>query len=353
MKQSIIETAKKILAVNRKTLKTVHDVFGVDFEENSSVKMQEIKLPTTLKSIIKNNNIDDTTLNILLIQDKSYNGKPATEFRTILFDCDAKFKIDGFSTSWRGGLNNYFRKSDFEENRKNKDLSCFLITVNKEEVNFTMTVLCEYNKYSFIQEKKAELIKKYFKELNMRAKYNKNDIRTTYYSREHSCSVSRIMNAKLDNNNLFIDIDVERYGYIPETREEHDVIDKSGYNVYVKRWSLKNKARQLKASRDLNKLQNMDFSKENAEIKTRINNTKARLIEVLQESNFNTDNYKTAVANLEKLNNVFENYIKHLNKITNAYNNNENGSYYYNYRKPEDVLREIEYLNKDLDKLAM
>ena len=53
MKQAIYETAQKMMQLNKRTLKDLHDIFGFDFEnEKSSVRMVEVKTPFTFNKVI-------------------------------------------------------------------------------------------------------------------------------------------------------------------------------------------------------------------------------------------------------------------------------------------------------------
>ena len=57
MKQSILENAKIMLAVNKRVLKGLHDTFGFNFE-SGSVEIKELKTPFTTNKILKENNLE-------------------------------------------------------------------------------------------------------------------------------------------------------------------------------------------------------------------------------------------------------------------------------------------------------
>lgn len=352
MKESIKTTVKEILAVNKNVLKSLHNTFGFNFQENSSVEITEIKVPFTVNRVVKENNITKEKFCVMLLLDKYYGKeKYNNRFNVVVINHLGDIQIKGFYTGWNSGLDDYYRKADFESERKTTQ-KAFLITANSDDVKFLYKDFTDYSKISLISEQKGNLAKEFFNSKNIRVRsYKEENIRTAYNNNERT--VYGIYNAKLNNNNLKIDIDIHKHGFRYETRELHDIIDKSGYNIYAKRWDLETKANQLRSKRELNKLQNMDFSKENENIKNRIHVTKNKLIEKLQNANFNTDEYEKAIKNLRDLNYIFDLYIRHLEKITSAYNNNKDTSSWNAYKKPEDVTGQIVTLNTMLDDLAM
>lgn len=357
MKQTINETAKKILAVNARVLKGLHDTFGFKFEENSSVDIVEVKAPFTLNKVIKENNITNDKFCVMMLLDKHQGTEQYhNRFYCVVFDNTANFVIDNFDTGWKTGIDSYYRKSDFNEERKTTKMA-FLVMANKEDVNISMHDLKNNFHNSLIKNQKEILLQKFYKEENHRIKYDEKDIRRKYFNNQVNSAVYGVYNAKMDNCNIDFDIDICNYGYYIEHREINDIIDKSGYNVYVKRDNLRRKVQQIKAERELNALQRMDFSKQNEIIRVRIFNTKNDLIEKLQNASFddtwktnNESNYLTILDNLRRLNSLYSDYIKHVQKIQDAYNNKQT---YYGYNSPDKVLNKIVEFNDALDKLVM
>lgn len=346
MKESIIEVAKKMMNTNKKVFQGLHETFGLDFEnENNSVEIHEIKLPVTLNKIIKDFQISKDQVNILLIQ--RYNKK---EFRVIMFNNYGDFKIDGFYTGWNKGIDDYCRKSDFNDDRKVEDFECYLITANKEDVAFTMADLKEYNKKSYIEDKQKAIMNNYKENekcLN-RIRYDKKDIRTVWNNGEHYAY--GLFNGKIDNYNFNANIE---YGYYQRKEtHENDLFDKSGYNVKIKREKLQNKATELRAERKLKQLQKMDFSEENRQIENKINNAKNILIDRLKNVDFENEKYIQILRNLDRLRDIYRDFKHHEEKINNAMNGNSE-YHYYNYTKTEQVEESIKKYNDRLQQILL
>ena len=363
MKQALYETAQKILSVNKKALRSLHDIFGFDFEEKSSVEIKELKTPFTLAKVVKENDLTEKFA-VVIIKDRHFKQEVYHhKFYAVIVDSDGKFDIESFTPSWSNdGIDNYYRKADFNEDRKNPELEAYLITMDKKDEIFSKSEGRRWHQNNVKQAQEKELAKNYIHDTKCvnRIRYNEKDLRKQWNNKVSASRVTGVYNARLDNYNAKIDIDFDCHiGYYPaQTDTEFDVFDKSGYNLYVKRKMLESKAKELKAKRELNNLQRMDFSKQNEIIRTRIFNTKNDLIEKLQEASFDTEwkmsdnsEYKTILRKLENLNNLYIDYLKHLKKIQDAYNNDT--SNYYRYSTPDAVLSAIVEFNNKLDDMAM
>lgn len=362
MKQALYETAQKILSVNKKALRSLHDIFGFDFEEKSSVEIKELKTPFTLAKVVKENDLTEKFA-VVIIKDRHFKQEVYHhKFYAVIVDSDGKFDIESFSPSWSNdGIDDYYRKADFNEDRKNPELEAYLITMDKKDEIFSKSECKRWHQNNVRQAQEKELAKNYIHDTKCvnRIRYNEKDLRKQWNNKVSASRVTGVYNARLDNYNAKIDIDFDCHiGYYPaQTDTEFDVFDKSGYNLYVKRKMLESKAKELRAKRELNNLQRMDFSKQNEIIRTRIFNTKNDLIEKLQEASFDTEwkmtkesAYKTILDKLEDLNRLYVDYLNHLKNLQDAYNNSEN---YYRYNTPDDVLQAVVKFNNRLDDLAM
>lgn len=362
MKQALYETAQKILSVNKKALRSLHDIFGFDFEEKSSVEIKELKTPFTLAKVVKENNLTEKFA-VVIIKDRYFKQEVYHhKFFAVIVDSDGKFDIESFTPSWSNdGIDNYYRKADFNEDRKNPELEAYLITMDKKDEIFSKSEGRRWNQKNVKQAQEKELAKNYIHDTRClnRIRYDEKDLRKQWNNKVSASRVTGVYNARLDNYNAKIDIDFDCHigYYSAQTDTEFDVFDKSGYNLYVKRKMLESKAKELKAKRELNNLQRMDFSKQNEIIRTRIFNTKNDLIEKLQEASFDTEwkttqesAYKTILDKLEDLNRLYIDYLKHLKNLQDAYNNSEN---YYRYNTPDDVLQAIVKFNDRLDNMVV
>ena len=136
-----------------------------------------------------------------------------------------------------------------------------------------------------------------------------------------------------------------------------DVIDKSGYFAYIKRDWLEWEAKKIREKRDLQKLQNTSFSAENEKIRVRIFKTKERLIQELSNTSFDNkwapgseSKYKTLISKLEGLNTLYIDYLKHIEKLNDAYNSTAT-TYLNKYGSKDDVQQAIDTLNTRLDEM--
>lgn len=136
-----------------------------------------------------------------------------------------------------------------------------------------------------------------------------------------------------------------------------DVIDKSGYFAYIKRDWLEWEAKKIREKRDLQKLQNTSFSAENEKIRVRIFKTKERLIQELSNTSFDNkwtpgseSKYKTLISKLEGLNTLYIDYLKHIEKLNDAYNSTVT-TYWNKYGSKDDVQQAIDTLNARLNEM--
>lgn len=354
MKQSILTNAKELLKVNKNTLKGLHDTFKFNFDENSSVEIKEIKTPFTFNRIVKEN---DLTNKFAVILFNAPTGWRKDKWCVAILKQDGNFDIDTFKTSWESGIYDFFRKSDVNVIRRDKEVKAFLIYANKNDV---MEVSNEsWNKIYYhddvLVKNLINEVKNDYRCLN-RIKYNKKDIRTIVRS-DKSVLIREIDFCTIDNGNTKITIGVDYYNRT-SSMNINDVIDKSGYNVLVKRDYLKQKARELKAKRDLNKVQNKDFSQVNEKIRVEIFNTKKVLIDKLQNASFDTgykltceSEFKTILDKLASLNNLYSSYLQHLERLQEMYNNNNDAYRYKQYGSIADVEKAIGEMQNKLNEL--
>lgn len=354
MKQSILTNAKELLKVNRNTLKGLHDTFKFNFDENSSVEIKEIKTPFTFNRIVKEN---DLTNKFAVVLFNTPTGWRKDKWNVVVLKQGGDFDIDTFKTLWKSGIDDFYRKSDVNVIRRDKEAKAFLIYANKNDVmkvsNNSWSKTCYY--YDVLIENLINKVKNDYKCLN-RIKYNKEYIKTTVRN-DKSISISRIDSCTINNGNVKITIDVDYYNRLSNINI-HDIIDKSGYNVLAKRDYLKQKARELKAKRDLNKVQNKDFSQVNEKIRVEIFNTKKVLMDKLQNASFDTEykitcesEFKTILNRLESLNSLYSSYLQHLERLQEMYNNNNNAYRYRKYGSIADVEKAIGEMQNKLNEL--
>ena len=339
----------EIEQVKKRTLKGLHDSLAIDF--NKPFELFKVEGKTTLNKIIKDTNLHNDSYGILLIKDKKeYCGKISYRFKVIVFNFCGDYTIN-LKTGWNNGIDHYYRKADFEKDRKKEDFIGYVFKIKKSDLLFNMKDFKEYNTF-YYSENQEKTIKNEFEhdeKLTHRARINKT---AEYMSNGHGNRTAyKFYGVKLDNGN--IDFTYETLYYRPiDSFQDNDLIDKSGYNVWLKREKLKSHAGTIRAERDLKSLNNMDFSKQNNIIEDRLQRTKNDLIGHLQSADFTSENYMQAVKNLSKLHEIYNDFQRHLKNLQEA-KTGENTSYWSSYHAPDDALSAIVDLNNSMDNLAM
>ena len=341
MKQSILENAKTILAVNKRVLKGLHNTFGFNFE-SGSVEIKKLQTPFTTNKILKENDLTGKFA-VILLKREQYK----YDFHVAILNSDGKIFINGFSTGWNVGLDNFYRKADFEYERRTSELA-FLVIADKEDVKFDIDKISEYGRgYSYEHQLEKKLLQEY-----------KNDIKCIHRLKftqpfyNSSDVMYRVTGGYIYNKNEHLSVETN-YCH----SKKLDVIDKSGYFAYIKRDWLEWEAKKLREKRELEKLQNTSFSAENEKIRVRIFKTKERLIQELSNTSFDNkwtpgseSKYKTLISKLEGLNTLYIDYLKHIEKLNDAYNSKAT-TYWNKYGSKDDVQQAIDTLNTRLNEM--
>ena len=341
MKQSILENAKTMLAVNKRVLKGLHDTLGFNFA-SGSVEIKELKTPFTTNKILKENNLEGKFA-VILVKRQNYEKR----FHAVILNNDGKIFINGFNTGWDKGLDDFYRKADFEYERRTSELA-FLVIADKEDVKFDIDKISEYGRgYSYEHQLEKKLLQEY-----------KNDIKCIHRLKftqpfyNSSDVMYRVTGGYIYNKNEHLSVETNYCN-----TNKLDVIDKSGYFAYIKRDWLEWEAKKIREKRDLQKLQNTSFSAENEKIRVRIFKTKERLIQELSNTSFDNkwtpgseSKYKTLISKLEGLNTLYIDYLKHIEKLNDAYNSTAT-TYWNKYGSKDDVQQAIDTLNTRLNEM--
>lgn len=327
---------QELLQLNKRTLRDLHDAFTIDFQSNVTIK--KIELPKTLKRIIADNSeITKDTLNILLIKgiDKR------VEFSTITFDIDGNYNIDLGEIqqlSWNSSLRTYYRKSDFETDRKRADLQCYLIVATKEQL-----------KGQRKDNYRRKIEESWFKDGNTRMVYSDTKVMEMWYNDLAEKTVYKLDNLKsMLYNNETIYIDFHRYPHrLREVKTIHDYIDKSGYNVWQKRKDLEYRTNTLKANRNIGKLKNHNFSEENKTLINLANEVKQLITSKLAA--INTSKGFRAIGQILNYDYgwTIQSLEEHMNKMIKIHNDNDES--YGKYKSVEEVQAVINELTQKLN----
>ena len=247
------EIIHKIEAVNRYTPRAVHDCFGIDY--NKPFFAASIRGPFTVskaEKAITAGGIDPRNAeNIILIRDPAHSYR--NEWRVVTMDGRGGFDIEHRDnyyrrecTRRRAGFDNYYRKADFNEDRKSGTAEAVIISQHAEHLH-----------------KPAE------KTLDPAERYKVVNFNLCRYADRNETYISRITLQRTNDHGTRAEIGntsrvIYRGYWEPATVE--DAIDKSGYLVYDRRREWKRRARALRAERAKTAANAVDYSGQLAEL---------------------------------------------------------------------------------------
>ena len=245
---------QKLTAGNKYTPRALHDCFGIDY--NKPFFAACISGPATVNKIEKiitaAGMAPRNAENIVLIQDHT-NRARRNDWYCVTLDGRGGFDIEHRDNYWRNGSTRrgagfdwYYRKSDFNEDRKRNTAEIIIISQAAEHLH-----------------KPAE------KTLAPGERYKVDNIINGYNPTGNKHYVSRVTLKRTNDHGTRAEIGntgriIYRGQWEPETIG--DVIDKSGYLVYDRRREWKRRARALRAEREKAAANAADYSKELAEL---------------------------------------------------------------------------------------
>ena len=277
---------------------SLHERFGIDFQ-NENVKIKEFKGNFTLKSIIKDLNLNlKDNLNILYTTMTWQDGYKDT--CGIVLETETTYNTDCPS--------HHYSKKHFEETRKRADITGFVIEVPKN------TLIKKPQTYSYRRSIIDNLI---------------------YENRLYE----RLRQVK---DNGWFCLNKEKQ-YLSSSQEK--LIDKSGYVVGEYRRRLSERL----AERKLKKLQNVSYSmfnKDNAEIYNLLMTKKQDIINSLSSVN-NASDLQREETRLNNLVWYFKDYERHIENLQGCQTDRS----YHRYSTIEAVEREIKELKEKIEKI--
>ena len=306
------ETIKILLKRNRGIFRTIHNVWGFDFEKPFTI--YHINGNFTVNQILKLSHEKHTeNAKILLLTcDPSHNWRKNLHAVTVgrFGKIDIEFKIP-----WEMGeraIDTFYRKSDFEETRKSKTAKTFIILQEREYLTDT--------------SKKPRDLSKRYKYIPMEYGEKMSDGRGSswYY---------RIKLKTLDENGATFEYafdELARYSGYKKTNI-FDIIDKSGYLLTIKREDLKRRAKALKAQREKDAYNKTENGGKVEELAEAIRTTKKEIFKSLEEAKTSGDISKIGKKiyfDFSRIMRDFERYKKcteareyeSINASDNAYN---------------------------------
>ena len=348
MKQA---TIKEILNLNKKTLSGLHDSLGIDYNrEHKLYKFSNIEnggKPVTINKIIKETGLTSKDFGIVLIK-QPYNNEIKTIFKVIVINAYGEFNIhinDGWSLNT--GIDNYFRKSDFEDDRKEDNFECFVFVVKKELLPFEWKDLKDYQTFYYLRYYQENL-KEDFEGDNLlinrvyTIKPRTNTINTNR-------SASGIGDCYIYDKKKTFDYKV-RYYYYNEVLTEEDLIDKSGYNVWLKRSSLKKRAVEIRANKNYNSLLKTSFDSDIKELADKINIAKNIIISKITLCDFASGDVYELSRKLNDLQYIYKSFEEHKKRIAEIGTEAQEGDWYA-YKDIEAVTKRKNSIEENIKRL--
>lgn len=263
MKNAMVNNLLKI-APN--ALRDLHDVLGMDFCAPYGVEYTRGNY--TVNKVAKMaamNGYGPGDLLVILTRNANKCWYSQT-FKLVTVEDDGKIEID-YRIPYRaggGGLDTYFRKGDFESDRKSEKAESYILWQRREYLKIP-------DKKSIDKTARYKLIKADYWYANADYKY-----------------IHRLTLKQIGEQGKQLSYKIDRYSVdnckrIPET--ESDVIDKSGYFVDERRAELKHRVAEIRAEREKAAFNATDNADKVTDIANRIAARKAELIQQLTDAN--------------------------------------------------------------------
>lgn len=273
------------------TARALHDVFGIDY--NKPFFGQIINGHFTARQVltaIRAAGIDTANaVNIILTRPTTGNHWRRGEWQAVTIDDAGRVDIEhkdnnrsGNTTRKRAGFEYYFRKSDFEDDRKSGTAAAIVISQEAQHLH-----------------KPAE------KTLDPDERYKVIDFNRCKCANTNDTYISRITLQRTTDAGTTAEIGnpssprvIYRGYFEPATVE--DAIDKSGYLVYDRRREWKRRARALRADRDRVAANTVDYSGHIAELERLFKERKKTIAAALEAAQ--------APHELKKVNTMIDDY---------------------------------------------
>ena len=244
IKKEIINTLKDF-SISPKEL---NYCFGVDFEQ-SGIAINKGAGKFTINQLVKNYALKKDDLNIIILKNQNDNFRGGNK----LIILNNFFEIELYKNNFMRSFNNYYCKKDFENDRKSENIKYIVISVKKENLKRV-----KQNYY----EVELNMAKDYKNDNQLLMRIESYKKVTEWYSSNNNYQkggISSFDDCKINNKTFDLKVD-NCYNYNNAVKSPYDYIDKSGYNVNLKRMNLKYNARALKAKREKDNLNKSELN---------------------------------------------------------------------------------------------
>lgn len=308
---------KELLKENKKALQFLHEACGFDFEKDFFFK----RIPGRFTFNVVKKAIEEKTAGeytaAILVKEVARGWHNNLHFAEIKNGKFAPLRKEG-ARYWKYDVDYFFSISDFEESRKNKTESVFIIAQKKEHLCTTEKKTVDYSQRFILW---------------------KFDWCWTSYPNGHKY-IHRVELKTTDGKPDTITHEPYKtfYGDEKKSGNINDFIDKSGYILRFTRLELQRRARALRAERAKKAVDDKDYTEEENALNAAIKETREKLAAELL-----TVETEEAAQKLEKKISSLRWAFRHLERYTAK---NSNGGYASIKAKNDALLNIWEYIKK-------
>lgn len=249
------KTITALLKENRKALQFLHAAHGFDFEGDFFIKKIEGRFTyNTIKKVIDEKLPGEYTAVALV--------KPSSKryFQRLHYVKIGSSKFEPLERTQARiffNIDDFFTVGDFEETRKNKTESVYIIAQNNELLKPSKTRRIDKNK-----------------RYDLNVKHWRGGVERCGDGLGNSW-IEKLEIISKEQNGVLEYITAARYMKHERSNDINDFIDKSGYLIHSFRKELKARAIDLRKSRDLAALKKADFTAREKELKEKLKKAKA------------------------------------------------------------------------------
>lgn len=225
----------KELTNNRDILKGISGMTGVDY--NKPFSLHKITKPFTVNYLVKEFGETNTDMYCFIVDNCDSSKKYLKPVKILQNTCDFTYQLreKWVGVSYLPALCNYYRKSDFNSDRKSNNLA-YVLVINKDNLRIPLTV------GGFMTYHETPRISMLLDRFKPKEKYS------------YSATIKIIgqpSNKYITDNDKSISITTNSYcNSYSDRLDFSNILDKSGYLIYAKHTLLENKLKEIQNNKD-------------------------------------------------------------------------------------------------------
>ena len=284
-------------------LKELHNTYGINWEDASSMKCYKHEGKFTINGIIKEFNLN--VYDLIFISVQEHNDITHNRKCTIVLNKG----LTTYSLS-KSGCYRCYNKGTFEYLRKQDNISVYVASIDRKS-------LSEPKRHEWSLWNLTRFV---------------DDINTRFIY-------------KPSRDELFLN--GYKYRTWKDRRDIEDALDKSGYSIIAKRRVLNNKLEEMHRN-NLEKVIDTAFNKDNSNIFVKLLQAKEELAEQIKQAT-TSDEIRKLCNSLSEIKSLTERYEHHIEYLRSA--TNPEISRYYKYNSIKEVKDNLTKMNINIDNL--